>query len=84
MIIVGALFAVIFGSLVHFLGNYAMPIEGRTFLITFTGIGFAFTRFVGYRPDPIDWAGKSKITGNIVSLVYVIISTILFFLDPPG
>src|SRR6266403_644942 len=56
ILIVGATFGILFGVLVHFLGNYAMPLEGRTLLITFSFIGFALTTYIGHRPDPIDWA----------------------------
>jgi hypothetical protein len=83
ILIVGATFGIVFGVLAHFLGNYGMPLEGRTLLITFSFIGFALTIYIGHRPDPIDWAKKSKQTAMVGTVCYSIVAIAMFFLDPP-
>jgi len=79
---VGILLGVLFGVAVHLLGRFAMPIEGRTLLITFSGIGFLSVAYIGYMPDPIDWAKKSKQTATVAVISYLIVAVALFVVDP--
>jgi len=76
ILIVGMLIGALFGVAVHLVGRYAMPIEGRTLLITFSAIGFLSVAYIGYMPGPIDWANKSRQPANV--------TVALFVVDPPA
>jgi hypothetical protein len=84
ILIVGTVIGVLFGVMVHLLGQFAMPIEGRTLLITFSAIGLVSIAYIGYMPDPIDWAKKSKQTATVAAISYLIVAVALIVVDPPA
>jgi hypothetical protein len=83
ILVVGMIIGVVFGIAVHLLGRFAMPIEGRTLLITLSAIGLVSVAYVGYMPDPIDWAKKARQTATIATLSYLVVAVALFAADPP-
>jgi hypothetical protein len=84
ILVVGTIIGVLFGVAVHSLGRFAMPIEGRTLLITFSAIGFLSVAYIGYMPDPIDWAKKSRQTASVATVLYLVVTVALFAVDPPA
>ncbi|HVA17461.1 MAG TPA: hypothetical protein VMV59_07075 [Candidatus Dormibacteraeota bacterium] len=84
ILVVGLIVGVLFGVAVHLLGRFAMPIEGRTLLITFSATGQLAVAYIGYMPDPIDWAKKSRQTAIIAGVLYFVVTVALFAVDPPA
>jgi len=84
ILIVGLTIGILFGVMVHLLGRFAMPVEGGTLLIPFSTIGLISLAYIGYEPDPIDWAKKSKQTATVAAISYLIVAGALFVVDPPA
>jgi hypothetical protein len=82
--VVGMAIGALFGGAVHLLGRFAMPIEGRTLLITISVIGLFSVTYIGYMPDQIDWAKKSKQTARVATISYLIVTIVLFAANPPA
>ena len=60
-----------------------MPLEGWTLPIIISVIGFASVGYIGYLPDPIDWAKKAEQTATFATASYLIVTVALFVVDHP-
>lgn len=81
ILVVGSVFGSAFGIIVHVLGKVVTPLEGRSLLIAFILIGLMLIKSICYKPDPIDWAHKTRQTAVSIGIFYLITSGILLLLN---
>jgi hypothetical protein len=84
IIIVGGSIGIIFAVVAHILGRFTTTFEGRTLMNVLTVTVGYMLAYIGYRPDPIDWAKKSKQVATVAIIIFAIGSIVTFVIDPPG
>ncbi len=76
IVIVGLGFGLVLALIVHFLvGNGSVAA-----LVILLIWGFLSTLYLGYEPDPVDWANKSQQVSIVAAASYVLASLGLLFL----
>jgi hypothetical protein len=70
--------------MVHLFARFTMPLEGWTLPIIISVLGLESVGYMGYMPDPIDWAKKSKQTAVFAAVSYLAVTVALFVFDPPA
>ena len=76
ILIVGLAFGLVIALVVHFLVGNSSVVAIVILLIW----GLLSTLYLGYEPDPIDWAKKSQQVGIVAAAAYVLVSFGLLFL----
>jgi hypothetical protein len=76
ILIVGIVFGLVIALIVHFLIGKNSVVALIVLLIW----GLLSNLYLGYEPDPIDWAKKSQQVGIVGAAAYVLVSFGLLFL----
>jgi hypothetical protein len=77
ILIVGLAFGLVIALVVHFLVGNSSSVVAIVILLIW---GLLSTLYLGYEPDPIDWAKKSQQVGIVAAAAYVLVSFGLLFL----
>jgi hypothetical protein len=76
--IVGTGFGLIVAVLVHFLARTITDLSLAVIFLKFWGL--LTTLYLGYAPDPIDWAKKSQQTAGFAAITYVLVTACFFII----
>jgi hypothetical protein len=76
ILVVGIAFGVLLGGLVQV---FCRPVNDSVFaIVVLTLWGLLAALYIGYRPDPIDWANKSRQVAGVAALAYLGMTVGLF------
>ena len=78
ILIVGITFGVVVGVITHFLARWVSSSLVVLGVLSFWGL--LTTLYLGYKPNPNDWANKADQTAMFATIGYVVVSGGLFFL----
>jgi hypothetical protein len=78
ILIVGSVFGVTGAVIAHFISRLISP---SIFVLgALTLWGLLSVLYMGYNPDPIDWANKAGQTSYVAAAIYIVASGLLLFL----
>ena len=78
ILIVGLLYGAAIGIIVYFVGQAIWPSWAAVVFLSFWGL--LSILYLGYSPDPIDWANKAQQTGIVGAISYAVVIAAFFLL----